>query len=36
MLENRDMMKKLQQTITNTLSGDIIGRTMERNDDFLR
>lgn len=36
MLENRDMMKKLQQTITNTLSGDIIGRTMERSNDFLR
>ncbi len=35
-LENRDMMKKLQQTITNTLSGVVIGRTMERNDDFLR
>jgi UDP-N-acetylglucosamine--N-acetylmuramyl-(pentapeptide) pyrophosphoryl-undecaprenol N-acetylglucosamine transferase len=35
-LEDHDMKDKLQKTITDTLSGDIIGRTMERSDDFLR
>ncbi len=35
-LEDSDMMKKLQMTITQTLSGDVIDRTMERENDFLR
>lgn len=35
-LEEDNMMSKLKMTITQTLSGDIIERTMERENDFLR
>jgi len=35
-LENGDLLEKLQNTITQTLSWDVIDRTMERENDFLR
>jgi hypothetical protein len=35
-VEEHEITEKLQRTITETLAGDIIDKTMEREDTFLR